>query len=136
MSPELRTRPRFLVADDTPVIAGRVARTLEDAGVDVIGPACNGAQALQLWMQTHPDAAVLDFEMPEMTGLQVLRAIRAHERQCDPHSHCMVVILSSHAEPSIIDRCLAEGADLYLNKNAAFEQLRDLAARAGRAMTS
>lgn len=129
MLPKLPTRPRFLVADDAPVVAGRVARALEEAGVDVIGPACDGAQAMQLWMQTQPDVAVLDFEMPEMTGLQVLRAIRSHERQQQPPRHCMVVILSSHVEPSIVECCMAEGADLYLDKSAAFEQLHDLATR-------
>lgn len=119
-------RPRFLVADDDPVVAQGVAEVLAEAGADVVGLAPDGAQALQLWLSTQPDAAVLDFEMPGLTGLQVLQAIRSHERQHKASRPCLVVIFSSHAEPSIAEQCLVDGADLFLNKHADLDRLCEL----------
>lgn len=121
-------RPRTLVADDAPVVARQVVEVLQDAGADVIGPASDGAQALRLWVEHKPDLAVLDFQMPDLTGLQVVQAIRAAERQACAQDHCYIVILSSHTEPAIARQCLVDGADRFLNKHLDFEHLRDIVA--------
>jgi CheY-like chemotaxis protein len=126
MNQPSRPRLRALVADDVEVVALQVAELLTGADAEVVGPACDGAQALQLWAQHRPQLAVLDFNMPELTGLQVVRAIRAAERQEQAKERCRVVIFSAHTEPSFADACLAEGADHFLNKHADFERLRDI----------
>jgi CheY-like chemotaxis protein len=121
-------RPRTLVADDTPIVARNVMEVLKDAGADVMNPASDGAQALRLWAEHRPDLAVLDFQMPQLTGLQVVKAIRAAERQAPELARCYVVILSSHTEPAIAQQCLVDGADRFLNKPFGFEHLRDIVA--------
>jgi CheY-like chemotaxis protein len=125
-------RPRTLVADDAPLVAWKVVEVLKDAGADVIVPASDGAQALRLWTEHRPDLAVLDIQMPELTGLQVLRAIRAAERQEAIRIPCYVVILSSNSEPAIAEQCLVDGADRFLNKQLDFERLCDIVALVGR----
>jgi len=115
----LPARPRFLVADDMPVIATLVGELLREAGADVVGPASDGAQALRLFHETSPDGVVLDIEMPELNGLQVLRAIRASERG----THCLVIVLTTHCEPSMREQAFADGADHFLHKTAEFEHL-------------
>lgn len=130
MSRKLSRRPRFLVADDHPVVAKGVANILAELGADVLGPATDGLHALQLWLGAQPEATVLDFAMPGLTGLQVLQAIRAHEQQSRPSAPCFVVIFSAHSEPSFADDCLAHGADVFLNKHSNFHRLREVAAEA------
>jgi CheY-like chemotaxis protein len=112
-------------------VAWKVVEVLKDAGADVIVPASDGAQALRLWTEHRPDLAVLDIQMPELSGLQVLRAIRAAEQREAVQDPCYVVMLSSSTEPAIADQCLVEGADRFLNKQLDFERLCDIVALVG-----
>jgi CheY-like chemotaxis protein len=114
-----RSRPRFLVADDVNAIARLVAELLREGGADVVGPATDGAQALRLFHETAPDGVVLDIEMPELNGFQLLRAIRASEQG----TRCLVIVLTSHAEPSMREQAFADGADHFLHKSSEFERL-------------
>jgi two-component system, chemotaxis family, protein-glutamate methylesterase/glutaminase len=69
---------RILVVDDTVVYRKAVSTLLaETPGVEVVGVAANGKIALQMCEQFRPDLLTLDVEMPEMNGLDVLRALRA-----------------------------------------------------------
>ncbi len=111
--------PRFLVADDVPILAFMVGELLRECGAEVVGPAADGAEALRLFHDTAPDGAVLDIEMPELNGLQVLRAIRASERE----SRCLVIVLTSHSEQSMREQAYADGADHVLHKSTEFERL-------------
>jgi two-component system chemotaxis response regulator CheB len=72
-----KSRIRVLVVDDSVVIRRLVTQALaEDAELEVVGAAANGAIALQRIPQFKPDAVTLDIEMPEMDGLETLRQIR------------------------------------------------------------
>lgn len=115
--------PRCLVADDVRHIAARVCEALTDGGAEVVGTACNGLQAIELFDRLAPDAAVLDFNMPGLDGLAVTRAIREREQRSGGNGHCLVVILTSHAEPSIREQCLADGVDHFLHKASDFDRL-------------
>jgi CheY-like chemotaxis protein len=112
-------RPKFLVADDAPVLAGLVSELLREAGADVVGPAVGGVEALRLFHEASPDGVVLDIEMPELNGLQVLRAIRASERE----TRCLVIVLTTHSEQSMREQAFADGADHFLHKATEFERL-------------
>lgn len=115
----LSPRPRFLVADDVRPLAQLVSDLLREGGADVVALAADGAEALRMFRETEPDGVVLDIEMPELNGFEVLRAIRASERGAD----CLVIMLTSHSEPSMREQAYADGADHYLNKTTEFEQL-------------
>ena len=112
-------RPKFLVADDVPVLALLVSELLQEAGADVVGPAADGAEALRLFHEISPDGVVLDIEMPVLNGLQVLRAIRSSERE----TRCLVIILTSHSEPSMREQAYTDGADYFLQKATESERL-------------
>lgn len=116
-----RSRAAFLVADDNPVVAALVSELLREAGVEVVGPVYDGAQALRLYREALPEGAILDFDMPEANGLEVLRTIRAEHGP----ERCKVIILTGHTDPSLRDACLAAGADHFLRKDEA-DQLIDL----------
>ena len=111
--------PRFLVADDMPAIASLVSDLLKEAGADVVGQAFDGAEALQMFDACSPDAVVLDIEMPEFNGFQVLQAIRAKESG----ARCLAIILTAHSEQSMREQAYAAGADHFLHKSTELERL-------------
>lgn len=114
---------RILVADDSPDIAGRIAALVDEVGgVEVVGPAYRGDDALSLFRQSEPHGAILDFAMPGRNGLEVLREIRASGR------NCWVIVITSAQDPSIRAACLQAGADHFLQKGALVDQLRELVA--------
>jgi chemosensory pili system protein ChpA (sensor histidine kinase/response regulator) len=114
-----RPRPRFLVADDVQALADMVSELLREGGADVVGCAADGAEALRLFHATAPDGVVLDIEMPELNGFQVLRAIRASERD----KRCLLIVLTAHSEPSMREQAYVDGADHFLHKASEFEHL-------------
>lgn len=70
---------RVLVADDSTVMRRIVVRTLRQADIDVdeIVEAADGQQLYELVFSEDPDLVLSDWNMPEMTGIEALRAIRA-----------------------------------------------------------
>lgn len=121
---EARARLAYLVADDSAPVAQHVADLLDEAGVEVVGPAADGREALQLFRQARPDGAVLDFEMPHANGLEVLTAIRT-EQGSRP---CLVIMLTSHTDESLRTACLEAGADHFLHKPSDSARLQDIVA--------
>ncbi len=111
---------RVVVADDSALMRSIVSRSLEKAGVDVVGSACNGDEALELCERERPDAMTLDLTMPGLDGLGVLRALR--ER---PGAGIPVVVVSafSAAHGARAVDALAEGAFDLVPKPAASEGL-------------
>jgi CheY-like chemotaxis protein len=102
---------RILVADDDPFIRRLVAFTLKKRRYEIL-EAEDGMAALNLARQEKPDLAVLDVLMPEMTGLEVTKALA----QDAATAHIPILILSASAQQSEIDAGLASGAAAYLVK--------------------
>ena len=69
---------KVLVVDDEIHIVHVVAIKLRNNGYDVT-TACNGAEALELALQNKPDMVVTDFQMPVMTGLELIKQLRGNE---------------------------------------------------------
>ena len=120
---------RILIADDHPFILDGVQAFLAGSDYEVVGRVADGAAALRLLPSAKPDILVLDVEMPERDGLEVLRMLRARGDMRP------VVLLTG----SIGDRRLLEavqlGADGILLKASAPEQLRtclDTVSKGGR----
>ena len=108
-------RIRVLVVDDSVVIRRLVTHALEeDAALQVVGFASDGAIALARIPQLNPDVVTLDIEMPEMDGLQLLRHIRKEYPQI------RVVMFSTLTERGAAAtlEALALGADDYVAKAA------------------
>lgn len=102
---------RILVADDDPFIRRLVVFTLKKRGYEII-EAGDGKTALERIRTEKPDLAVLDVLMPEMTGLEVTKALSQ-----DPETAKIpVLILSASAQQSEIEAGMASGARSYLVK--------------------
>jgi two-component system, chemotaxis family, protein-glutamate methylesterase/glutaminase len=106
-------RIRVMVVDDSVVIRRLVTQALEqDAMIEVVGTASNGAIGLQRIPQFSPDVVTLDIEMPDMNGLEMLRRIRREYPQL------RVIMFSTLTErgAAVTLEALTLGADDYVTK--------------------
>jgi len=111
---------RALIVDDSDVLRRLIEMCLVPAGFEV-ALAANGAEALELAADFAPDLVILDIGLPDMTGWQVLEALRASEVTADTK----VLMLSGYEDVRPEARRL--GADAALVKPFRNAELRDLA---------
>jgi DNA-binding NarL/FixJ family response regulator len=118
---------RVLVADDQAAVREGLATLLDlTPGIDVVGQARDGAQAVQLVAEHAPDVVLMDLHMPGMDGIQ------ATERITREHPATRVVVLTTYADDASIQGALRAGALGYLTKDADRVQIaRAVQAAAG-----
>ena len=120
MSPEaIPARKLILVADDDKDILDLVALLLEQAGYEV-AKASNGAEAVRLAQERPPVLCVFDVQMPEMTGFEAVRRLRADENLKD----VPVILLTASVQEKEIAQGFELGADAYLRKPFSPRQLQ------------
>ena len=108
---------RVLLADDHTLLREGLRRSLEDAGLDVVGEAADGAEAIALAEQHQPDVVLMDVSMPGTDGVEATRAIRSRYPEVD------VVILTMHADPSVVQAAVRAGAAGYLVKDCTTDDI-------------
>jgi len=109
----------ILIADDEPELRGFCRYMLEGEGFRC-DEAKNGALALQNLRAKRHDLALLDIDMPEMTGSEVCRRLR----EDPPSPHLKIVMISGGATADEMSRMLLAGADDYLTKPLSGVQLQ------------
>ncbi len=112
-----------MVVDDHPMWREAVARDLEGAGYDVVATAGGGHEALRRAAATSPEVVVLDLQMPDLSGVEVTRALAAGDHP--PY----VLVLSASGEQADVLEAVKAGATGYLVKSASREELLDAIAR-------
>lgn len=117
-APEGRPARTILVADDMEANRAVIARRLEKLGY---GVTCvdSGPAALARLAQSQPDILLLDYMMPQMNGIEVLRELRARASTRD----LPVIMVTARAESEAVVEALAAGADDYVTKPIDFEVL-------------
>ncbi|MDF3067110.1 MAG: barA 3 [Polyangiaceae bacterium] len=119
-------RLRVLVAEDNAVNARVVRHFLEKVGSQVTVVE-TGRAALEEALSADFHLLFLDVQMPEMTGVEVCRAIRAHEKVSGGHRP--IVMLTAQAMKGDREECLAAGADDYVTKPVTRRTLLSVIAR-------
>ncbi len=123
-------RVRVVVVDDHPFFRDGLIRGLVNSGrVDVVGEAENGRDALELINELRPDVAVVDYQMADLDGLQVLSAI---VRDGLP---TRVLMLSAVVESSIVYASVEAGAAGYISKEARRQEIVDAVLAVSRGRT-
>lgn len=109
---------KTLLADDHTIVReGLRALLLADSGIDVVGEAHNGHEAVSLSKTLHPDVVVMDIAMPVLNGLEATRQILATA------PGTKVIILSAHSDDAYIDRVATVGAVGFLIKQTSAQIL-------------
>ena len=109
---------RVVLADDHTLVRAGVRRILESQpGFTVVAEVADGDAALATLAERPADVLVLDLSMPGRDGFEVLR----HARQVRPDLR--VLVLSMHAGAEYVQRAVREGADGYLLKDSAVQDL-------------
>jgi DNA-binding NarL/FixJ family response regulator len=110
---------KVLIADDQRVVRdGLVTIVGTLPGVEVVGAAANGAEAVALAAASDPDVVLMDLRMPAMDGVEATAAVRAHRPDTQ------VVILTTYADDESVIAALSAGAIGYLTKDASREDIR------------
>ncbi len=105
------TKPiRVLIADDHGVVREGLRSLLSRAGLEVVGSAATGREAVDLAQRLRPDVVLLDIRMPDMDGLQALIAIK------ESLPTTSVIILTTYTNLEYLARAVALGAAGYLSK--------------------
>ena len=110
---------RVLLADDHQMLRQAVRRALEDAGVDVVGEAGDGDQAVQLTETLRPDVVLMDVSMPVLDGIEAARRIH------DAGSASKVLVLTMHDEDALRAKALRAGAAGFLTKDCELNEVVD-----------
>lgn len=112
------TTIRIIVADDHPIVRdGLVAVLQTQPDFEVVGQARSGREALEVIEQSNPDVLLLDLEMPEMDGLEVLH--RLQDRVGAPHT----IIFTAFDTDERIVGAVQAGAQGYLLKGAPRDEI-------------
>src|ERR671927_618558 len=123
---------RVLIADDHPLFRDGLRSLLEAHGIDVVGEASNGREAVEQARRWHPDVVLMDLSMPEMNGLAATRLLSAELPET------RVVILTASEDDADLFEAIKSGAQGYLFKNLdsdEFFRLLDGVARGEPALT-
>lgn len=103
---------RILIADDHLLIRQGMRLILEtEDGLELVGEALNGAEAVRLCAELNPDVVLMDLRMPTMDGLSAIEQLRINQ------PHIAVVILTTFNEDELMLRGLRAGAKGYLLKD-------------------
>ena len=109
---------RVVIADDHAVVRAGLAQLLATfAGVELVGAAENGEEAVSLCAERKPDVVLMDLEMPVLDGIESTRRIKAAQPEV------AVVVLTSFSDRERILRALDAGAAGYLLKDAEPDEL-------------
>jgi two-component system chemotaxis response regulator CheY len=100
-----------LIVDDSSTMRKLLKSILTGAGFEVTEAKC-GADALECLKQKSADLALFDWNMPEMTGIELLEKVRSDSG----HAAMKIMMVTTESEASEVERALLTGADEYVMK--------------------
>ncbi|HMQ70263.1 MAG TPA: response regulator transcription factor [Ignavibacteria bacterium] len=109
---------RVIIADDHPIFRKGLRQMLnEEDNIKIIGEAENGKKALEMIIEKKPDVAILDIDMPRMTGLEVLKELKGVDVK--------VIFLTMYGEQDIFEEAMNLGIKGYVIKDSALSDIID-----------
>jgi DNA-binding NarL/FixJ family response regulator len=118
MSGEGAVSMRLLIADDHALVRSGLRSMLErEPGIEIVGEARNGREAVELCRSLRPDLVLMDVRMPEMDGLEATRAIKRE------HPETGVLMVTMHENRDYMLEATKAGAAGYVLKDASRNEL-------------
>jgi len=109
--------PRILIVDDAAFMRTKIRLTLEKAGYEVVGEASNGFEGVSQYMKLKPDMVTLDITMPEMDGIEALKAIKKFD------NNARVLMVSAMGQEAIVKDAVLSGAKTFIVKPFSDDRL-------------
>ena len=108
---------RVVLADDHVFVRDGIKSLLEnEANIEVVGEAIDGADALEVVTETKPDLLIVDIRMPNLTGIEVVEKLRSE------NNNVKIIMLSMHESEEYVLKSIKAGADGYLLKGSSKEE--------------
>ena len=112
---------KILIADDSEQVRKSLSRLLSILrGIEIIGEAVDGRQAIDKTRKLKPDFLILDMKMPNGSGLDVLHEIAPDKE------NLKVIMLTNYANEQFRNESLKAGADYFFDKSTEFEKVFDV----------
>jgi DNA-binding NarL/FixJ family response regulator len=106
-----------IVADDHPAVLDAVAKFLERGGIEIVGRAGDGEQALELVEQQRPRVALVDVRMPKVGGIELTR----RAKRASPETS--VLLYTGYGETTLLTEALDAGVAGFVVKDAPLDEL-------------
>src|SRR5216683_4055892 len=112
---------RVLCVDDHPVVRDGIAAIINlQPDMQLVGAAATGSEALEQFFELHPDVALVDLQLPDMSGFDLIKKIK------DKSPHARIIVLSSHEGDVDIQRALEAGAQAFVAKGIVRDELLEI----------
>ncbi|WP_250658313.1 UvrY/SirA/GacA family response regulator transcription factor [Alkalimarinus coralli] len=109
---------KVLVVDDHDLVRAGISRMLSDeSGIEVVGEACSGEDAVGVIRTVHPDIILMDLKMPGIGGLEATRKIKRLDDEIK------VIVVTACADDPYPARVMQSGASAYITKGADIEEM-------------
>jgi len=115
--PDHQTVSVLIVEDFAPIRRRLRSLLSESAGIEVVGEAGTIAEARRHFTASQPAAVILDIQMPDGSGIDLIRTFK------EASPTCTVIVLTSHGAKEYREACMRLGADHFLNKAFEFERV-------------
>jgi len=108
---------KLLIIDDSNIVRGKIARALGGLGLEVVGLARTGDEAVELFRRTRPDVVTMDLSLPELDGIACVRRLQ----EIKPDARILVV--AALADKAAAIQAVKAGAQGFLCKPFAEDEL-------------
>ena len=117
LSKNMSATIRVVLADDHVFVRDGIKSLLEnEANIEVVGEAIDGADALEVVADSKPDLLIVDIRMPNLTGIEVVEKLRSDNNEVK------IIMLSMHESEEYVLKSIKAGADGYLLKGSSKEE--------------
>lgn len=101
---------KLLIVDDAAFMRLSIRNMLLKYDLEIVGEAANGAIGVEMYKQLRPDVVTMDITMPEMSGLEALKAIKAFDPQAK------VIMVSAMGQEGVVKESIINGAKTFIVK--------------------
>ena len=110
---------KLMIVDDSNIMRRRIERSQQFEGLELVGTAGNGEEALELFRKTDPDVVTMDLTMPRMDGIECIGRLV----QLKPAIR--ILVISALADKATAVEAMEKGANGFLNKPFTDRQLNE-----------
>jgi len=125
---------RVLVVDDSPTMGSIYRQLLRGVGVQNVTQATSGIEAIEACALTQPHVALIDYQMGDLTGVELTRLLRSAPDS--PAPDLPIVLITAHASQAVLKEAIAAGVDAFVAKpvsaGALAQHVRTAIERRGR----